>query len=76
MGDIADLYDAYDEIADEEFCMLQEYFNLGQTELIKRTGFVRSEKLKSIRRQGLKGRKLSEKQIWCLCFALKKHDER
>lgn len=74
MGEMSELYDWGDPSMWES--LAQEYFDsMDQDDLIKATSFVRSEKLKSIRQHGLSGRKLSDKQRWCLCFALEKHEK-
>lgn len=75
MGDMADMFD-YTIGADEPSEAECLFYGLSQKDLLEQTGFVRSEKLKSIRRQGLSGKVLSDKQRWCLCFALAEHEER
>lgn len=59
----------------EESPATKYFYELTQEELLLETDFVDTEKLKSIRQQGIDGKVLTDKQRWCLCFALAYHEE-
>lgn len=70
MGDMADMINDDMLFNEETLHSPGNYMNMTDIELAKETGFVRSEKEKSIRKLALSGVKLSDKQRWCLAFKL------
>ena len=53
---------------------ITDLMQLSDAELAKQCAAARGEKIKSIRQQALEGRKLSEKQRYCLAFWIAEHN--
>ena len=74
MGDMADMINDQWQDDGSGPPSPEDYLDLTDAEMVKASSFVRSEKLKGIRQWQMLGNKLSDKQRWCLAFALCKHD--
>lgn len=80
MGEMADLdhdrmwTDEPDPL-DEEAAYLFEVHDGRPDELVRLTALARDEKVKGIRRYWVEHQKLSERQKWCLCYWIARHDE-
>ena len=75
MGEIADdLIERYGYPDEDGPPKPEDYLDMTDEEMVKASSFVRTDKLKGIRKWQMLGNKLSDKQRWCLAFALCNRD--